>query len=91
MKKLFLTVSSLFCLLLAAEEKPILKAGIITDTHITPQESSCFWVEKALKFFKKNKRDTHNVVPLLTRQLATELQALNEVVISFKRITLEII
>lgn len=57
MKKLFLTVSSLFCLLLAAEEKPILKAGIITDTHITPQESSCFWVEKALKFFKKNKVD----------------------------------
>ena len=41
----------------AAGEVPILKAGIITDTHVTPKPSSCEWVQKAWELFKAKNVD----------------------------------
>lgn len=62
MKKL-LTFFSLLLLFLtcgaspAVQEKPLLKVGIITDTHVTPNPASCEWVQKAWTFFKQHKVD----------------------------------
>ena len=46
-----------FLSLLSAQEKPIFKAGIVSDTHVTPREASCIWVKKAWQLFKKKQVD----------------------------------
>lgn len=38
-------------------EEPILRAGIVTDTHVTSEKDSCRKLKYALEFFKKNKVD----------------------------------
>ena len=42
---------------LGAAEQPILKVGIITDTHVKSNPESCEWVQKAWAFFKQHKVD----------------------------------
>ena len=51
--------AALFCaaLLAGAAERPLLRAGIITDTHVTPDIRSCASLEKALRIFEENRVD----------------------------------
>ena len=54
--KIFLLLSAFFvCGTL--HSAPILRAGIMTDTHVTREKSSCRKLKYALEFFKKNKVD----------------------------------
>ena len=57
MKKLPTIILTLTFPLLLAAEKPLLKAGIMSDTHINEKRSSFHLVEKALKLFKDHKVD----------------------------------
>ena len=56
---LFLAFALLFSTLctLCADERPLLKAGIVSDTHVTPKPASCIWVQKAWELFKKHQVD----------------------------------
>ena len=38
-------------------EKPLAKAGFVSDTHVTPYRKSCIPLEKALRLFKAHKVD----------------------------------
>lgn len=42
---------------LQARETPLLKVGIVSDTHVTPKPASCEWVRKAWTLFKQHKVD----------------------------------
>ena len=53
----FLALLSGSIFALGAQEKPLLKAGINSDTHVTPRETSCVWVKKAWELFKKHQVD----------------------------------
>ena len=57
--KSFLLIVLLFTLLLPlwAGEAPLLKVGLITDTHVNSRPASCEWVQKAWAFFKEHKVD----------------------------------
>ncbi|NLZ62184.1 MAG: metallophosphoesterase, partial [Lentisphaerae bacterium] len=47
--------TALSCMLLA--EEPILRVGIMTDTHIKTTRESCSLVQAALELFKEQKAD----------------------------------
>lgn len=53
----FFSLLLLSALSLAAQEKPIFKAGLVSDTHVTPRATSCQWVQKAWELFKKQQVD----------------------------------
>ncbi|MBR7104661.1 MAG: metallophosphoesterase [Lentisphaeria bacterium] len=57
MKKFSLFVlTGLLCLAAAAEE-PLMKAGLLSDTHVTPDPQSCLPLEKACELFRKHRVD----------------------------------
>ena len=47
----------LLCLLSGNAAEPLLRAGIMTDTHINEKESSFHLVKPALELFKAHKTD----------------------------------
>lgn len=57
MKRFAVIVSSLLFLALPAAEKPLLRAGLITDTHVTPKIESVQKLRAALELFKREKVD----------------------------------
>ena len=59
MKKIFFFLSILCAVsvISAAEKKPILKVGFISDTHVTPNIASCRMLKEAWRFFAKNNCD----------------------------------
>ena len=57
MKKLLTALVCGAALLSAAAEKPLVRVGLMTDTHVTPRISSCSSLKKALQIFKANNVD----------------------------------
>ena len=57
MKKAFFFAALLCATGLFAAEQPILRAGIMSDTHVTPDIKSCRSLERALRIFRDNKVD----------------------------------
>ena len=57
MKRLTFAVLSLLFSASVSAEEPLLKAGIMTDTHINEKESSFHLVKPALELFKAHKTD----------------------------------
>ena len=56
MKKLAAVVTAM-CSLVSVAAEPVLRVGIITDTHVTPKKSSCKLLKEALTLFKMHKVD----------------------------------
>lgn len=57
MKKILLPCAALAACLAAAAEGPILRVGIMTDTHIKETRESCAHVRKAFELFRAQKAD----------------------------------
>lgn len=57
MKKILTVIISLFVFMLTANEKPLLRAGLTTDTHVTPNPKSVDRLRAALKLFKEQQVD----------------------------------
>ncbi len=57
MKKILTLTVSLFVIMLTANEKPLLRAGVTTDTHVTPNPKSVTKLRAALNLFKQHKVD----------------------------------
>ena len=57
MKKLSTVFLCGIALLTVAAEKPLVRVGLMTDTHVTPRISSCSSLKKALQIFKANNVD----------------------------------
>ena len=57
MKYVLLLALSLFAVLAVSAEEPILRAGIMTDTHIGETAESCAHVRKAFELFRAQKAD----------------------------------
>ena len=57
MKKLLTALVCGAALLSVAAEKPLVRVGLMTDTHVTPRISSCSSLKKALQIFKANNVD----------------------------------
>lgn len=57
MKNFFLLCAALAAFALTAAEEPILRAGIMTDTHIGETAESCAHVRKAFELFRAQKAD----------------------------------
>ncbi len=57
MKKIALIAASLCTLILSSAEKPLLRAGLTTDTHVTPDPKSVNRLRAALQLFKAQQVD----------------------------------
>ena len=57
MKKIYLFTLLLFSAFVISAAEPVLRVGIITDTHVNPKKSSCKVLKEALTLFKNHKVD----------------------------------
>lgn len=58
MKKLLpLLLCTMFIATAVAAEKPVMRIGLVSDTHVTNDIKSCRWLKKALLLFRKEKVD----------------------------------
>ena len=57
MKKFIIIALAMVSVMINAAEKPLLRAGIITDTHVTPNPKSVDKLRAALKLFKEQEVD----------------------------------
>lgn len=57
MKNIAVIIAVLFSFILPAAEKPLLRAGLITDTHVTPDIKSVKKLRAAFELFKREKVD----------------------------------
>ena len=57
MKKTYLFLYLLFSSLVLCASGPVLRVGIISDTHVNPKKSSCKVLKEALTLFKNHKVD----------------------------------
>jgi len=56
MKKFLLTILFFAAIIINAAE-PVMKIGIVSDTHVTPEKSSCKVLKEALSLFRQHKVD----------------------------------
>ena len=56
-KPLFLLAAALLCGCAVAEESPIMRVGVVSDTHVNEKPQSAFLVGEAYKLFRQQKVD----------------------------------
>ena len=57
MKRFVVIVCALLFIAISAAEKPLLRAGLITDTHVTPDIKSVEKLRAAFELFKRERVD----------------------------------